>query len=95
MDKQSKQIAGFILGAAAGVALYKYYSMPREKRKEFWEAVKNTTDELLDNADETVEKVEHYVSEIQSRGKGEWIDKLYILKKMVKALYGSERNDLM
>ena len=42
----------------------------------------------MDNAEETVEKVEHYMDEFKSKGEDEWIDKIYILKKMFKNLYG-------
>ena len=92
MDNNSKQIAGLILGAAAGFALYKFFSMPKEKRGKFYTHIKITTNELLDNAEETVEKVEPYISEFNSKGEGNWIDKLYILKKMFRNLYGSGKN---
>ena len=95
MDKNSKQIAGLILGAAAGFALYQFFSMPKEKRDEFYAHIKNTTNELLDNAEDTVGKVEPYISEFNSRGEGNWIDKLYILKKMFRNLYGSGKNYLL
>lgn len=91
MNNDTKQIAGLILGAAAGVALYKFFSMPKEEREEFCTHIKDTTNELLDNAEDTVEKVEHFISEFNSTGKGEWIDKLYILKKMFKNLYGTDK----
>ena len=32
-----------------------------------------------------MEKVEHYMDEFKSKGEDEWIDKLYILKKMFKS----------
>lgn len=92
MDNNSKQIAGLILGAAAGFALYKFFSMPKEQRNAFYNHIKITTNELLDNAEETLEKVEPYVSEFNSKGEGNWIDKLYILKKMFRNLYGSGKN---
>jgi hypothetical protein len=41
-----------------------------------------------------VEKVEHYMDEYKSKGENEWIDKLYILKKMFKNLYGSGKHYL-
>jgi hypothetical protein len=50
---------------------------------------------LLDNAEETVEKVEQYMDEFKDKSEDEWIDKIYILKKMFKNLYGSDRNYLL
>ena len=94
MAKQEK-IAAIILGAAAGVALIKFFSMPREKREEFYTHLKNQTHQLLDNAEETVEKVEHYMDELKEKGDDEWIDKIYVLKKMFKNLYGSDKHYLL
>jgi hypothetical protein len=92
---KSKKVAALILGAAAGVALVKYFRMPVEDRNKFCNHLKSQTNLLLDNAEETVEKVEHYMDDFKSKGEGEWIDKLYILKNMVKNLYGSDKHYLL
>ena len=92
---KSNVIAAVILGAAAGVALIEFFKMPKEKRDDFFSHLKNTTHELLDNAEETVEKVEHYMGEVKSKGENEWIDKLYVLKRMFRDLYGSEKHYLL
>jgi hypothetical protein len=92
---KTNKIAAIILGAAAGVALVKFLSMPKEERDEFFANIKSKTSELLDNAEDTVEKVEHYMDEYKSKGENEWIDKLYILKKMFKNLYGSGKHYLL
>ena len=92
---KSNKIAAIILGAAGGFALIKFLSMPQEKRNEFYTFLKNKTNELLDNVEETVENLEHYMDEFQSKGEDEWIDKIYILKKMFKNLYGSDKHYLL
>jgi hypothetical protein len=92
---KSKKVAALILGAAAGVALVKYFRMPVEDRNKFCNHLKSQTNLLLDNAEETVEKVEHYMDDFKSKGEGEWIDKLYILKNMFKNLYGSDKHYLL
>ena len=92
---KTNKIAAIILGAAAGVALIKFLSMPKEERNEFYDFLKEKTRILLDNAEETVEKVEQYMDEIKDKGEDEWIDKIYVLKKMFKNLYGSDRNYLL
>ena len=69
--------------------------MPKEERDEFFSHLKNTTHHLLDNAEETVEKVEHYMDEIKSKGENEWIDKLVHFEKNVQDLYGSEQHFLL
>jgi hypothetical protein len=92
---KSNKIAAIILGAAGGFALIKFLSMPKEKRNEFYNYLIDKTHQLLDNAEETVEKVEHYMDEFKEKGEDEWIDKIYILKKMFKNLYGANRNYLL
>lgn len=92
---KSNTIAAVILGAAAGVALIRFFNMPKEKRDAFFSHLKNTTHILLDDAEETVEKVEHYMDEIKLKNEDEWIDKLYILKRMFRDLYGSEQHFLL
>lgn len=89
MEKKTK-IGLYILGAAAAYAVYRFYSMPKEDREEMIDTLKEKTRDLLDNAEHTVEKVEHYVEEIKSRGKDAWLDKFYVLKKMFTDLYGGE-----
>ena len=92
---KTNKVAAIILGAAAGVALVKFFSMPKEQRDEFCSHLKNRTNQLLDNAEGTVEKVEQYMDEFKAKGENEWIDKLYIIKKMFKSLYGSDRHYLL
>lgn len=92
---KSNKIAAIILGAAAGVALLKFFSMPKEERDAFFSHLKNKTNYLLDHAEDTVEKVEHYLGQVKSKGADEWIDKLYILKKMFRELYGSTEHYLL
>jgi hypothetical protein len=92
---KSNTIAAIILGAAASVALIRFFNMPKEERDAFFSHLKNTTHLLLDDAEETVEKVEHYMAELKSKGENEWIDKLYVLKRMFRELYGSEQHFLL
>lgn len=92
---KTNRVAALILGAAAGVALVRFFKMPEEERKEFYNHIKNKTNQLLDNAEDTVEKVEYYMNEYNSKSKNEWIDKLYVLKKMFRNLYGTEKHYLL
>lgn len=92
---KSNTIAAVILGAAAGVALLKFFSMPKEEKDAFLAHLKNTTNDLLDNAEDTVEKVEHYMGQIKAKGENQLVDKLYVLKNMFKDLYGSGQRYLL
>ncbi len=55
---KSSTIAAMILGAAAGVALLRFFTMSKEERDEFLSYLKSKTNFLLDNAEDTVERVE-------------------------------------
>ena len=92
---KTEKIAAIILGVAAGVALVKFLRMPKEEREAFYDFLKNKTHDLLDDAEDTVEKVEHFMDEFKDKGEDEWIYKIYILKKMFKKLYGTEKRFLL
>ena len=92
---KSTTIASLILGASIGFALLKFYSMSKEDREAFYDHLKNTTNDLLDDAETTVEKVEHYMDEIKLKGENDWIEKLYVLKKMFTDFYGTERRYIL
>lgn len=87
MEKSNK-IGAIILGAAAALAIYKYTQMTKEERDEFFSAIKDKTQELLEDADNTVEKVQHYVAQIKDKQPDEWFDKLYLVRKMFSEFYG-------
>ncbi len=88
---RNEKIAVVILGAAAAVALYRFFSMPAKEREAFFDNIKERTGELLDDADLTVEKVNGYLELYDEEEDNAWLDKLYILKRMFKDLYGEGR----
>lgn len=92
---KSDKAAVVILGAAAGVAIWRFFKMPVEERRELCRHIKETTSDLLDNAEDTVEKVDHFITQIEEKGKDEWIDKLYLIKNMFRDLYGSRKKYLL
>ncbi len=92
---KTSTITGIILGASIGLALLKFYSMPKEDRDAFFNYLKKQTDSLLDNAEDTVEKVERFVGEMKGSGEKGLIEKLYVLKKMFTDLYGTDKRYLL
>lgn len=92
---KANTIGAIILGAAAGVALLKFYSMPREERDEFITHLKNRAHDLLDDAEGTVEKVKQHFAEIDMKPKEAWVDKLFVAKRLLTELFGSERRFLI
>ena len=69
--------------------------MSKEERDAFFNHLKKTTNDLLDDAETTVEKVEHFMGELKSKDKNEWAGKLHILKRMFNDLYGTEKKYLL
>ena len=92
---RSNYIGAIILGASVGVALLKFYSMPKEERDEFLDHLKNRAHDLLDDAEETVEKVKQHFAEIDTKQPDEWVDKLFVVKRLFTNLFGSERRYLI
>lgn len=86
-------IAALILGAAVGVALLKFFSMPDDERQEFISHLKNRAHDLLDDAEGTVEKVKQHFAEIDN--KHQPVDKLFVVKKMLTDMFGSEKRYLI
>ena len=92
---KSNTIGAIILGAAAGVALLKFFNMPENERSEFISHLKNRAHELLDDAEGTVEKVKRHFAEIDARPKEAWVDKLFVAKRLLTDLFGSNRHFLL
>ena len=92
---RANTIGAIILGAAAGVALVKYFSMPPLEKEEFCTHLKNRAHELLDDAEGTVETVKQHFAEIDMKPKEAWVDKLLVIKKLLTELFGSEKRFLI
>lgn len=87
MSNKTNKIAAIILGAAIGVALVRFFSMPEEERRELISKLKERTNELLSQSGQTVEKVDHFMAEYDQMDENAWIEKVLILKRMFKDLY--------
>lgn len=93
MTKTDK-VATLLLGAAIGVAAYKFFTMPRFERNEFVEHLKDRTLDLLQNTETTVDRVDHFLSEMD-RPQNTWMQKLVVIKNMLTELYGGEKRYLL
>ncbi len=67
--------------------------MPDEERQEFITHLKNKAHDLLDDAEGTVDKVKHHFAEIDSKPSP--IDKLFVAKRLVTDLFGSDKRYLI
>lgn len=87
---RNDKIAAIILGAAATVAVIQYLRMSEEEKERLLTKIKDRTHALLNNAEETIERVNGFLSEYDDQPHNAWIEKLYTLKKMFKDLYSSD-----
>ena len=92
---KSNYIGAIILGAAAGLAILKFYTMPDDEKREFISHLKNRAHDLLDDAENTFDKVNFYFDQIDAKARNEWVDKLFVVKKLLTDLFGSEKRYLI
>ena len=92
---KANTIGAIILGAAAGVALVNFFSMPEYEKEEFFTHLKNRAHELLDDTEGTVDKVKDYFAEIDAKPREAWVEKILVAKRLLTDLFGSERRFLI
>jgi gas vesicle protein len=68
MAVNSKHIATFILGAAAGLALAKYATMSEEEKEQFFSDIKDKANKVKDEAEEAFEQAKDYFEELKTKG---------------------------
>jgi hypothetical protein len=95
MMTKSDKIGVILLGAAAGMALLKYYNMPYEEKQEFKAHLTNRAHDLLDEAEDTMDTVKQHFAEMDSKAPNAWVDKLFVFKRLLTTLFGSERRYLI
>lgn len=91
--QKSQQIGAVILGAAAAYAIYKLYQMPKHEREQLVNRIKDKAQVILEDSDKTVEKVQHYVTQMKGTEPDQWLDKLYLLKKMFNEIFGGKTTE--
>lgn len=68
MSVNSKHIATFLLGAAAGAALMKYNSMTPEEKEEMLSKLKEQANNLKDEAEKATTTAATYMEELKEKG---------------------------
>jgi hypothetical protein len=63
-----KHIATFLLGAAAGYALFKYNSMTDEEKEKMYADLKAKANNLKDEAEKATGKAGEYFEELKTKG---------------------------
>jgi ElaB/YqjD/DUF883 family membrane-anchored ribosome-binding protein len=68
MSVNSKHIATFLLGAAAGYAAFKYSSMSEEEKEKMMADLKAKAQDLKTEAEGMAEKAKEYFEELKTKG---------------------------
>jgi gas vesicle protein len=87
MSVNSKHIATFILGAAAGLAAAKYMSMSEEDREKLLKDLKEKANGLKDEAESVAEKAKDYFTELKTKGANALKDHMSDAEKMLHELF--------
>lgn len=68
MSVNSKDIATFLLGAAAGFAAYKYANMTEEEKEKMMNDIKTKAKDFKNDAEGMAEKAKEYFEELRKKG---------------------------
>ena len=68
MSIDSKNIATFLLGAAAGLAAHKYMSMTPEEKEKMASDLKDKAHQFKNDAEQTADKAKEYFAELKAKG---------------------------
>lgn len=86
-----KQAVGFLLATGAAIAVYKLSQMTKEERNEWLGKIKDETLNFLEKADVSMNKVNHYLSQVKEKNPDQWVDKIMVVKNMVSDFYQSAK----
>lgn len=90
MSVNSKHIATFLLGAAAGVAAYKYINMTPEEKEKLASDIKDKANKMKSAAEDVMEKAKDYFEELKTKGGEALKDHLADAEKMMQDLFGKK-----
>lgn len=90
MGVNSKHIATFLLGAAAGYAAFKYSSMSDEEKEKLMADLKARAQDLKKEAEGMADQASEYFEEIKTRGGAAMKEKFGDLDAIFDELFGKK-----
>ncbi len=90
MGVNSKHIATFLLGAAAGLAAYKYINMTDEEKEKLASDIKEKANNLKTDAEAGFDKLKDYFEELRTKGTEALKDNMADAEEMLKDLFGKK-----
>ncbi|MGL6269775.1 MAG: hypothetical protein ACRC2O_17705 [Chitinophagaceae bacterium] len=93
MSVNSKHIATFLLGAAAGLAAYKYATMSEEEKEKMMADLKKKANSFKEEAEGMADKAKDYFEELRTKGSSALKDNLGDAESMINDLFGKKTPD--
>jgi hypothetical protein len=90
MSVNSKHIATFLLGAAAGLAAYKYANMTEEEKEKMMADIKAKANSFKDEAEGMADKAKEYFEELRTKGSSAMKDNFGDVESMFNDLFGKK-----
>ena len=93
MGVNSKHIATFLLGAAAGLAAYKYATMSEEEKEKMVADLKQKANSFKEEAEGMADKAKDYFEELRTKGSSALKDNLGEAEEVINDLFGKKKPD--
>lgn len=90
MSVNSKHIATFLLGAAAGLAAYKYANMSEEEKERMAADIKDKANAFKDEAEGMMEKAKEYFDELKAKGSTAMKDSMGDVESLFNELFNKK-----
>jgi uncharacterized protein YicC (UPF0701 family) len=90
MSVNSKHIATFLLGAAAGYAAFKYSSMSEEEKEKLMADLKAKAQDLKTEAEGVAEKAREYFEELKTKGSTAMKEQMGNVDNIFDDLFGTK-----
>ncbi len=90
MSVNSKHIATFLLGAAAGIAAMKYMSMSQEEKDKLAGDLKDKANKVKDEAEKVMDKAKEYFEELKTKGSEAFKEHFADAEKTMSDLFGKK-----
>jgi hypothetical protein len=91
MGVNSKHIATFLLGAAAGLAAYKYATMTEEEKEKMVADLKKKANSFKDEAEGMADKAKDYFEELRTKGSSALKENLGEAEDVINDLFGKKK----
>ncbi len=93
MSVNSKHIATFLLGAAAGLAAYKYANMTEEEKEKMAADIREKANAFKDEAEGVMDKANEYFDELKAKGSTAMKDSMADVESLFNELFGKKGGD--